>query len=191
MRESSGMASLKAAGRAFSFGRKKAESQLPAGRPGVEHAVSDGGAHYSRDRAYTESTYASESTATPPKIMGSGLDFGSTDNFGRMFEGFGKRNSQVDLGSQPGSLGLGIDPTESPGRIPPMGSIRTILGLLNFRLWSGRLAMKEMKKGLMRPLVFPNLTQLLCPALLDRQTAVNSLGHPRIPSEGTVRMACR
>ena len=95
--ESSGIASLKAAGRAFSFGRKKADSQIPTSRPIMDHTQSDAHPKYTRERAFTESSYTSESTATPPKLPGTGLDFGSTDNFGSMFESFGKRSSKGDM----------------------------------------------------------------------------------------------
>lgn len=81
------------------------DSQLPVSRPAVEHTLSDGHTNYTRERAYTESSYNSESTATPPKLVGTGLDFGSTDNFGAMFESFGKRSSQVDLQPIPGGVG--------------------------------------------------------------------------------------
>jgi hypothetical protein len=45
----------------------------------------------------TESSYASGSTATPPKLLETGLDFGQSDldGFGSMFESFGKRQSQI------------------------------------------------------------------------------------------------
>ena len=83
---------------------------MPAFRPGAEHARSDGSAPYTRERAHTESSYASESTATPPKLLDTGLDFGSTDNFGRMFESFGKRRSQLELDAAT----LGLARSESP-----------------------------------------------------------------------------
>ena len=41
----------------------------------------------------TDSSYASESTATPPKLLEGGLDF--DDGFGSMFESFGKIQSKV------------------------------------------------------------------------------------------------
>lgn len=45
----------------------------------------------------TESSYASGSTATPPKLLDAGLDLGQSDldSFGSMFESFGKRQSQL------------------------------------------------------------------------------------------------
>lgn len=56
----------------------------------------------------TESSYASGSTATPPKLLDSGLNF--DDGFGSMFESFGKRDSKVL--EEPPTLG-GAN-TESP-----------------------------------------------------------------------------
>ena len=109
------MASLKAAGRAFSFGRKKAESSAAGPRPVIEHALSDGRAQYSRERTHTESSYASQSTATPPKLLDTGLDFGSTDNFGTMFDDIGNRQSQTELDKAV----LGFDQVESPGAMTP------------------------------------------------------------------------
>ncbi|KAL9631023.1 MAG: hypothetical protein Q9164_006112 [Protoblastenia rupestris] len=108
--ESGGIASIRAAGRAFSFGRRKAESSMLPSRSTVQHAQSDGPAPYTRERAHTESSYASESTATPPKLLDTGLDFGSMDNFGSMFESFGKRRSQIE----PDQGALGLEKTESP-----------------------------------------------------------------------------
>lgn len=86
---------LKAAGRAFSFGRKKAEAaSVPSSspRPQEQHAHPESYG-FNRPRAMTESSYASESTATPPKLLDGGLDF--DDDFGSMFESFGKRHSKV------------------------------------------------------------------------------------------------
>ncbi len=102
---------LKAAGRAFSFGRKKTESSAgptQAPKPTVDHEPSESYANFIRPRAMTESSYASGSTATPPKLLDSGLDF--DDGFGRMFESFGKRESKVL--EEPPTLG-GTN-TESP-----------------------------------------------------------------------------
>ena len=89
--------SLKAAGRAFSFGRKKADSQVaaaPAPRlVDLEH--SNGNTTFQRPRAMTESSYASESTATPSNFLNGGLDLGqSDDDFGAMFDNIGKRQSK-------------------------------------------------------------------------------------------------
>lgn len=119
--ESSGIASLtslKAAGRAFSFGRKKAELGNTVTRPRIDHAQTDGSAHYTRERAYTESSHASESTATPPKLLDTGLDFGSTDNFGRMFESFDNAKQQDNKGQS----ALGFIETESPRNMTPTGA---------------------------------------------------------------------
>lgn len=60
----------------------------------------------------TESSYTSESTATPPKLLDTGLDIGQSDldSFGGMFENFGKRQSQVE----PEQPGLGLRGIETP-----------------------------------------------------------------------------
>lgn len=103
--ESTSGLSLRAAGRAFSFGRKKAESPQNVPRSNVELNNQEGPTHYTRDRAMTESSYASGSTATPPKLFETGLDIGGSDEgFGSMFENFGKRKSQIALLDQ-GTLG--------------------------------------------------------------------------------------
>lgn len=105
--------SLRAAGRAFSFGRKKAESSsTPAPRPIIPHAMPDHYAGYNRERAQTESSYASESTTTPPKLLDGGLELSNSDmdGFGSMFENFGKRRSQITLNQSQ----LGFGNTESP-----------------------------------------------------------------------------
>lgn len=102
---------LRAAGRAFSFGRKKAgTSPLPptAPRPVEDSAHRDGYTTFSRQRAMTENSYASESTTTPPKLLEGGLEF--DDGFSSMFESFGKRQSKVL--EEPPPLG-GVS-TESP-----------------------------------------------------------------------------
>lgn len=58
-----------------------------------------------RNRALTESSYASGSTATPPKLFEADLNLGISDEgFGSMFENFGKRASQITLLDQ-GTLG--------------------------------------------------------------------------------------
>ena len=88
------------AGRTFSFGRRKVGSppSVPeAGSPTVaEYAGSGEYKSLNRPRAMTESSYASGSTATPPKLLDTGLDFGQSDldGFGSMFESFGKRQSK-------------------------------------------------------------------------------------------------
>lgn len=63
----------------------------------------------------TESSYASGSTATPPKLLETDLDLGQSDldGFGTMFESFGKRRSQGGLAQD--SFGMpGMATTESP-----------------------------------------------------------------------------
>ena len=66
-------------------------------RTSTEQQQSDDYASFNRPRAMTESSYASGSTATPPKLPDAGLDFGNSDldSFGTMFESFGKRQSQL------------------------------------------------------------------------------------------------
>ena len=65
----------------------------------------------------TESSYASGSTATPPKLLGGDMDFGESDldGLGSMFESIGKRKSQL-LESQGA---MGITNTESPVSLDP------------------------------------------------------------------------
>ncbi|KAL8677782.1 MAG: hypothetical protein Q9186_005815 [Xanthomendoza sp. 1 TL-2023] len=103
--------SLRTGGRTFSFGRKKVaspSSASPITQPPQVYGLSQGPALPSRERALTESSYASNSTATPPKLLDTGLDL--EDGFGDMFENFGKRKSTVGVDS----AGLGLTNTESP-----------------------------------------------------------------------------
>ena len=105
---------FRAGGRTFSFGRKKVptSSTNPPPPPPPKASDSPGYAHVTRERALTESSYASGSTATPPKFLDSGLDFGSSelDGFGSMFDNVGKRNSQTANDT----IALGLRATESP-----------------------------------------------------------------------------
>ena len=97
--------SVRAAGRTFSFGRKVAQPSppvVPTSRPESPEAESPSQAQASsnltRRRALTESSYASASTATPPKLLDTDFDFGKSDDpdgFGNMFEGFGNRKSRI------------------------------------------------------------------------------------------------
>ena len=111
---SSNPLSFRAGARTFSFGRKKA--QASSNTPPLLQHVSDsqGYTHATRERALTESSYASGSTATPPKILDTGLDFGTSDldGFGSMFDNVGKRRSQQD--GNP--IALDAPRTESPVR---------------------------------------------------------------------------
>ena len=100
--------SLRVAGRAFSFGRKRAELPSVTGtgpQPVVEHMKSDSYESFNRPRAMTENSYTSGSTATPPKLLGTGLDLEQSDlaEFGNMFDSFGKNESK--LGEELGELG--------------------------------------------------------------------------------------
>ena len=65
-----------------------------------------------RERALTESSYTSGSTATPPKLLDTDLDLGKSDldELGTMFESFGKRRSQVLAGQEV----VDIETTASP-----------------------------------------------------------------------------
>ena len=60
----------------------------------------------------TESSHASESTATPPKLLDTDLDLGQSDldGFGTMFETFGKRRSQQGAMQN----GLDLEIVQSP-----------------------------------------------------------------------------
>jgi hypothetical protein len=107
--------SFRAGGRTFSFGRKKAQTSSDTAPPPPQH-VSDSPAYTpaTRERALTESSYASGSTATPPMLLDTGLDFGPSDldGFGSMFDNVGKRESQI----QGSKMSLGVPRSESPVR---------------------------------------------------------------------------
>ena len=110
--------SLRNAGRAFSFGRRKSGSPsvpLPGPPPPVPPKAQPL-PNNTRERAFTESSYASGSTATPPKLLDTSLDLGQSDleGFGSMFESFGKRGSRVDLGGSD----MRVSRTESPVSLP-------------------------------------------------------------------------
>ncbi|CAO1596529.1 hypothetical protein XANCAGTX0491_000369 [Xanthoria calcicola] len=115
--------SLKAGGRTFSFGRKKPHSPAsasPITQPPQVYGHSQEPAFHSRERALTESSYASNSTATPPKLLDTGLDL--EDGFGDMFENFGKRRSTIDADA----AGLGMMETESPEALTPAPALRAL-----------------------------------------------------------------
>lgn len=80
---------------------------MPLGKPQTYNGVT-------RERAMTESSYTSGSTATPPKLLDTDLDLGQSDldGLGTMFESFGKRRSQILSGQDVPSL----DSTASPVR---------------------------------------------------------------------------
>lgn len=65
-----------------------------------------------RERALTESSYTSGSTATPPKLLDTDLDLGESDleGLGTMFESFGKRRSQLMSGQDV----VDLEPAASP-----------------------------------------------------------------------------
>ncbi|KAJ5088219.1 hypothetical protein N7456_011835 [Penicillium angulare] len=76
-----------AAARTFSFGGKNKPSNSPAP---PRHATPD---EYTRNRAMTNST---DETATPPKLTDEEFNLGaSSDDFGKMFDHLGKRESAL------------------------------------------------------------------------------------------------
>lgn len=104
--------SFRAGGRTFSFGRKKAPAPGDTPPPIPQHASDSQGP--ARERAFTDSSYTSGSTATPPKFLDTGLDLGISDldGFGSMFDNVGKRASQVVTPQ----TALELPRTESPVR---------------------------------------------------------------------------
>ncbi len=112
--------SFRSSARTFSFGRKKPQSAstlsspvsrstLALGKPQSPHGLT-------RERALTESSYTSGSTATPPKLLDTDLDLGQSDldGLGSMFESFGKRRSQLISGQVTADL----ERTASPVSLP-------------------------------------------------------------------------
>lgn len=99
--ESPSLFSLRAAGRTFSFGTKPSRFSTPPQlqqqqiQPQYQQTES---ATQARDRAMTASS-ASTATATPPRLLESDFQLSGTDddNFGNMFENFGKRKSAIQL----------------------------------------------------------------------------------------------
>ncbi|KAL9029728.1 MAG: hypothetical protein Q9196_002067 [Gyalolechia fulgens] len=117
--------SIRAGGRAFSFGRKKPQSPSsgsPITQPPQVYGRSEDSGIRGRDRALTESSYASGSTAEPPKLLDTGFDLDTSDldGFGDMFENFGKRRSTLGMDA----AGLGVmTKTESPGGLSTGGNV--------------------------------------------------------------------
>lgn len=114
---------FRAGGRAFSFGRKKGQTtstiSSPPPPPPPKTTGSTEYAHVTRERALTESSYASGSTATPPKLQDTGLDLGLSDldGFGSMFDNVGKPKSHTEDDKMAGK----IRATESPENLSPGG----------------------------------------------------------------------
>ena len=113
-----------AAGSTFSFGRKPPSSSttLPlAARPDTSYIDSQELRNGPRERALTDSSYASGSTATPSKFLGTDLDLEEfdLDEFGNMFEGLGRRRSRQPSDEQ-GSMGMANSAS-------PVSSIQTDL----------------------------------------------------------------
>ncbi|MCJ1356420.1 MAG: hypothetical protein MMC33_006415 [Icmadophila ericetorum] len=103
--------SLRAAGRTFSFGRKYRQptspQETPEPMPDLPEPISAKNLQeygsVTRPRAMTEDSHASGSTATPPKLLDSDLNFGGFDDgFGSMFDGFGSKERRLSKG--PGTL---------------------------------------------------------------------------------------
>lgn len=91
--------SVRAAGRTFSFGRKALQASGPesASKSGNAEGDLPGSIATTRERAMTESSFASASTATPPKLLHADLSFGGSDldGFGNMFDNLEKRGSRT------------------------------------------------------------------------------------------------
>ena len=96
--------SLRAAGRTFSFGKRLSQhtsSDGPDPLPNISNGTDQAYGMVPRPRAMTETSYASASTATPPRLLDTDLGFGLSndlDGFGDMFDGIGdgkKRISQT------------------------------------------------------------------------------------------------
>lgn len=115
---------LRAGVRTFSFGRKKPHSPSsasPITQPPQVYSHSQEPRIYGRERALTESSYASGSTATPPRLLDTDLGNSDLDSFGDMFKKIGKRSST--FGEE--ATGLGVTKTESPESISPAPGSRT------------------------------------------------------------------
>lgn len=85
---------------------------VPGPRPVIDRIKSDGYESFNRTRAMTESSYTSGSTATPPKLLGTGLELEQSDlnDFGNMFDSFGKNS--IQMVEEPRVLG--VRESESP-----------------------------------------------------------------------------
>ena len=96
--------------RAFSFGRKASQAAqaaeaaqnqalaTPSPHQNTTPIITPDPAYVSRPRALTETSYASASTATPPKLLDSDLGFVPSDDqdaFGDMFAGIGSSRATV------------------------------------------------------------------------------------------------
>ncbi|SLM36937.1 hypothetical protein LPUS_06655 [Lasallia pustulata] len=117
----SGFSLRAAAGRTFSFGRKPFSSSTTSSlgnHPKTSFIDSPESLHGSRDRALTESSYASASTATPSKFLGTSLDFEESDldDFGNMFGDLEKEGSRQQYDEQ---AGMGVTTSASPDPISP------------------------------------------------------------------------
>ncbi|KAI9670398.1 MAG: hypothetical protein M1817_004441 [Caeruleum heppii] len=111
--ESSHIFSLRAGGRTFSFGNKSSKSvnalpprhDSPPPLPQPDERFQDSQDTVGRQRAMTESSYAS--TATPP-TLDTGLDTSDFDGFAKMFDGIGKRRSGIVDSENVGGAGHAV-----------------------------------------------------------------------------------
>jgi len=95
--------SVRAAGRAFSFGRKalQASGAGSTSKSGTTQMEPRSSTATTRERGMTESSFASASTATPPKLLDAdlNLDGSDLDGFGNMFESFERRSRALPASS--------------------------------------------------------------------------------------------
>lgn len=91
--------SLKAAGRTFSFGMGKSSSPSPSKE---QQSPIEKEELPTRLRAMTSDSYTN--TAAPPKLDDKHLELGLDEEFGNMFEGFGKRQSAITDAQQKRSM---------------------------------------------------------------------------------------
>ena len=90
---------VRAVGRTFSIGRKAIHTSdagfAPQSGDAQEQFPPPTGT--TRERAMTETSFASASTATPPKLLDADLNFGGPDldGFGNMFDNYGRRTSRA------------------------------------------------------------------------------------------------
>ena len=106
--------------RAFSFGRKASQAAqaseaaqnlvlaTPSPQQNTTPVITPDPVYVSRPRGLTETSYASASTATPPKLLDADLGFvpsGDRDAFGDMFAGIG--SSRAAVSRSPESFAVG------------------------------------------------------------------------------------
>ncbi|MCJ1448993.1 MAG: hypothetical protein MMC23_009512 [Stictis urceolatum] len=116
--------SLRAAGRTFSFGARKSiqhsmpsPNEIPLPQQHAEYSDIPDIYHNNRQRAMTDTSYASGSTTTPPKLLDT--DFGNGgDGLGDIFADLGreKRKSRGDLEA---GVGNNVQSAERSNQGPP------------------------------------------------------------------------